>query len=68
MRVGEIMTREVKTALPGEWADDAYRRMRLHRIRHLVVMENKRVVGVVSERDLGGGHGTELRAGRTSKT
>jgi acetoin utilization protein AcuB len=65
MRVGEIMTREVKTALPGESAEDAYRRMRLHRIRHLVVMDNKRVIGVVSERDLGGGRGAGLRAGRT---
>lgn len=65
MRLGEIMTREVKAAAPGESAEDAYRRMRLHRIRHLVVLEGKRVVGVVSERDLGGARGAALRAGRT---
>ncbi len=65
MRLGEIMTREVKTAAPSESADDAYRRMRLHRIRHLVVMEGKRVVGIVSERDLGGSRGASVRAGRT---
>jgi acetoin utilization protein AcuB len=65
MRLGEIMTRDVKTAAPRELADDAYRRMRLHRIRHLVVMEGKRVVGIVSERDLGGSRGTAVRTGRT---
>jgi acetoin utilization protein AcuB len=65
MRLGEIMTRDVKTAAPAESAEDAYRRMRLHRIRHLVVMEGKRVVGIVSERDLGGSRGAALRTGRT---
>jgi len=65
MRLGEIMTRDVKTATPGESAEDAHRRMRLHRIRHLVVMDGKRVVGVVSERDLGGSRGAALRTGRS---
>lgn len=65
MRLGEIMTRDVKTAAPGESADDAYQRMRVHRIRHLVVMDGKRVVGVVSERDLGGGREAAARSGRT---
>lgn len=65
MRLGEIMTREVKTAAPAESADDAYRRMRLHRIRHLVVMEGRRVVGIISERDLGGSRGASVRTGRT---
>jgi CBS domain-containing protein len=65
MRLGEIMTREVKKAAPAEPADDAYRRMRLNRIRHLVVMDGKSVVGVVSERDLGGSRGAPLRTGRT---
>lgn len=65
MRLGEIMTREVKRAAPQEPAEDAYRRMRLHRIRHLVVMEGKSVVGILSERDLGGSRGASVRAGRT---
>jgi acetoin utilization protein AcuB len=65
MRLGEIMTRNVKTAAPAQSAEDAYRRMRLHRIHHLVVMEGKRVVGIVSERDLGGSRGAALRTGRT---
>ncbi len=65
MRLGEIMTRDVKTAGPRDSADDAYQRMRTHRIRHLVVMEGKRVVGIISERDLGGSRGTALRTGQT---
>jgi acetoin utilization protein AcuB len=65
MRLVEIMTRDVKTAAPGESADEAYGRMRLHRIRHLVVMDGKRVVGIISERDLGGSRGAPLRTGRT---
>ncbi|WP_248360583.1 CBS domain-containing protein [Anaeromyxobacter oryzae] len=55
----------MKTAAPTESAEDAYRRMRLHRIRHLVVMEGKHVIGILSERDLGGSRGTTLRTGRT---
>jgi acetoin utilization protein AcuB len=65
MRLADIMTRDVKTATPREPADDAYGRMRLHRIRHLVIMEGKRVVGVLSERDLGGARGASVRGGRT---
>jgi acetoin utilization protein AcuB len=65
MRLGEIMTREVKTVAPRAPAEGAYQRMRLHRIRHLVVMESGRVVGIVSERDLGGSRGAANRTGRT---
>ncbi len=65
MRLGEIMTREVKTVAPRESADAAYQRMRLNRIRHLVVVEGKRVLGIVSERDLGGSRGAANRSGRT---
>ncbi len=64
MRLGEIMTQDVKTAAVGEPAEEAYRRMRLHEIRHLVVVDGKRVVGVLSERDLGGSAGAVLRTGR----
>jgi CBS domain-containing protein len=38
--------------------------MRRGRIRHLVVMEAKRLVGVLSERDLGGRAGADLRKRR----
>lgn len=46
-------------------ASAAWSRMKQKRIRHLIVTENNRVVGVLSERDLGGRSGVETRRGRT---
>jgi len=51
--VGEFMTRGLCVADTGLPIDDAMERMMLNRIRHLVVLENKKLVGVVSSRDLG---------------
>ncbi|BDG02206.1 CBS domain-containing protein [Anaeromyxobacter oryzae] len=65
MRVDEIMSRAVRTATAGESAELAYERMRAGGIRHLVVVEGGRVVGIVSERDLGGARGAAIRSGRT---
>lgn len=65
MRLGEIMSHEVRTVRPAEPAEEAYRRMKLHGIHHLVVTEGKKILGVVSERDLGGGRGAVVRAGRS---
>jgi acetoin utilization protein AcuB len=53
MRVGEVMTRKVETVSPDESVEAALERMRNQRIRHLVVMRGKKLVGVVSDRDLG---------------
>ena len=65
MRLMEIMTTEVVTAPPGEDAEKAFQRMRTRGIHHLVVMDGRQVVGVLSERDVGGGRGAQIRAGRT---
>lgn len=65
MRLMEIMTTDVKTASPSEDAEKAFQRMRNHRIRHLVVVEGRRVVGVLSERDVGGARGGAARIGKT---
>jgi acetoin utilization protein AcuB len=65
MRLMEIMTTDVETASPGEDAERAFQRMRTHRIHHLVVMDGRQVVGVVSDRDLGGPRGKGVRDGRT---
>jgi acetoin utilization protein AcuB len=51
-RVREIMETEVAVLSPDERLDLAEDVMRLGRIRHLPVVENGRVVGVVSSRDL----------------
>ncbi|ESQ82776.1 histidine kinase [Asticcacaulis sp. AC466] len=50
--VGNIMTREVFSALLGETVDALLGRMTDRRIRHLPVMEGDRLVGIVSIGDL----------------
>jgi acetoin utilization protein AcuB len=62
MRVTEVMTREVKTIRRQASAADAWEQMRRHGIHHLVVMENSKVVGILSARDAGGRSGAGLRA------
>ncbi|HKQ60406.1 MAG TPA: CBS domain-containing protein [Candidatus Polarisedimenticolaceae bacterium] len=64
MRLQEIMSRDVETVRPDEPAARAYEIMRFRRIRHLVVVERSNVVGIVSDRDLGGPRGASLRKDR----
>ena len=59
------MSTDVITVTPDTTATDAWRQMQRHRIRHLVVMDGARLVGLVSERDLGGPKGTAVRRGRS---
>lgn len=65
MRLQEIMTRGVISIGPDEAADTAWSKMERKGIRHLVVTEGARLLGVLSERDLGGREGGALRKGRT---
>ena len=58
------MHRRVVTIRPKESASAAWKRMRRRGIRHLVVTNHDGVVGVLSERDLGGREGKALRKGR----
>lgn len=58
------MTTGVVTIGPHESASVAWSRMRGRRISRLVVTEDQRVVGVLSERDLGGRNGAEIRRHR----
>jgi CBS domain-containing protein len=51
-RTEEIMEREVTTLAPDECLDLAEDVMALGRIRHLPVLQDGRVVGIVSHRDL----------------
>ncbi len=64
MRLQEVMRSKVFTIDASQSADFAWSRMRRRRIRHLVVLDGSSLVGVVSERDLGGPNGDELRKGR----
>lgn len=61
MRVQDIMTDAVRTAFPAMPAEDAWQLMRQAAIHHLVVIDDSRLVGVVSDRDLGGVGGRALR-------
>lgn len=50
--VREIITNEPVTAAPTDTVEDCMREMTTHRVRHLPVLENGRIVGVVSIGDL----------------
>jgi acetoin utilization protein AcuB len=65
MRIAEIMNTSVIAISPKAEAERAWSEMRTKAVRHLVVMEGKRVVGVLSDRDLGGRNGASVRRGRT---
>lgn len=51
-RVRSVMTRDVITASPDETIDDGLARMTDRRVRHLPVLENGRLIGIVSIGDL----------------
>ncbi|MFI7634518.1 CBS domain-containing protein [Nonomuraea sp. NPDC049400] len=50
--VSEIMTTEVRTVGPGENVDSLRRTMTTQRFRHMPVVENGRLVGIVSIGDV----------------
>jgi CBS domain-containing protein len=52
VKVKEVMTKEVSTLGRNDTLDIADNLMTLERIRHLPVLDEGRVVGVVSQRDL----------------
>ncbi len=50
--VADIMTAEVRTCGPDEHVDDLRRVMTEHRFRHLPVVQDERLVGIVSIGDV----------------
>jgi acetoin utilization protein AcuB len=50
--VRDVMATDLVTVRPHETARHAYQLMRDHRIRHLPVVEDGRLVGILSDRDL----------------
>jgi len=60
MRVQEVMSDDVRTVPKAMTAQQARSLMRTDRIHHLVVVDGRRIVGVLSERDASG-----ARDGRT---
>ncbi len=65
MRLQEIMTTDVVSIGPDDTASSAWSLMERKGFRHLVVMDGKNLLGVISDRDLGGKKGATLRKGRT---
>jgi len=65
MRVADVMTKGVQTAPSTMPAFEAWELMRRKGIRHLVVLDDGDVAGVLSERDAGGRRGANLRADAT---
>jgi CBS domain-containing protein len=61
MRVQDVMSRGVSTVSAAATAAEAWELMRLKRIHHLVVTEGGEIVGVISDRDMGGRHGASVR-------
>jgi len=62
-RVQDVMSPDVRTVSMGTEAGAAWELMRMSNIHHLVVMDNRQAVGVVSSRDLAGPRGAALRKG-----
>jgi CBS domain-containing protein len=58
------MTSVIIAVPSGLDAELAWRELRTARIHHLVVIDDGRIVGVLSDRDLGGSGGSSLRAGK----
>jgi acetoin utilization protein AcuB len=52
MRVDALMRRKVQTVREDGSAEQALKRMRAGNLRHLVVLRGRRVVGMLSDRDL----------------
>jgi acetoin utilization protein AcuB len=65
MRVQEVMTKDVLTISPAKAAEHAWGLMQARRIHHLVVTDGPKVVGVLSDRDVGGRNGASLRRDHT---
>lgn len=66
MNLREIMSTPVLTVPSSEPASDALAWMRDARVRHAVVLDGRSVIGVLTERDLGGPYGGAVRKGRTA--
>jgi acetoin utilization protein AcuB len=64
MRVQDVMTKGVSTVSAAATAEQAWDVMRMKRIHHLVVTEGREIIGVISDRDMGGRYGAAVRQTR----
>lgn len=62
MKIADLMSRRVHVAGPDLDAETAWSCMQQLHVRHLVVVDDyERVIGILSERDLGSRHGAQVR-------
>jgi acetoin utilization protein AcuB len=52
MKVEDVMTREVVTLGPDDCLRDAVNAVQRNRIRHIPIVEESRLVGIVTDRDI----------------
>jgi acetoin utilization protein AcuB len=52
MKVSRYMTQKLITATPAMSVKQAFLLMRTHRVRHIPVVEEEKLVGIISDRDL----------------
>lgn len=64
MQIQQIMSKHVRGVNPDIDAESAWAYMQQSQVRHLIVVDGTKVVGVLSERDLGSAKGQTLRADR----
>lgn len=65
MRVQDVMKKKVETVAAETPAAEAWSRMEMGKIHHLVVTRGTQVVGILSNRDMGGPGDPGYREGRT---
>ncbi|PKN19458.1 MAG: histidine kinase [Deltaproteobacteria bacterium HGW-Deltaproteobacteria-6] len=61
-KIADIMTKQVAIATPDDDLDYAINTMKKEKIRHLPIVDGKRVVGIISMRDLLGFQYEETKA------
>jgi CBS domain-containing protein len=52
MRIQDVMTSDIVTIAPQATIAQAREKLRAGRMHHLIVLEDKRILGVISDRDL----------------
>lgn len=52
MRIEEVMQRQIHTLLPSHTITDALQLLRNHKIRHIPIVDNNKLLGIVTDRDL----------------
>lgn len=65
MRVQDVMKKQVETVDAETPAEEAWNRMRMRRLRHLVVTRGGEVIGILSARDIGVPSDPDFRKGRS---